>query len=1045
MTLLYRFRHLILTLILVTGLYALLGFVVAPYLVKRYGVQAVSEKVQRPVVLRDVQINPFAFSIRLTGFEIQEPDHRAILGFDELFIDFDAMVSLFKQAYAFNEITVVLPFVSARILPDKKLNLLGLLPPRPETPPPPPDKADKAEKAEIPLVQVGLIQIQSGVVEFRDESKKKPVMIDVVPIEILLRNFSTKPGKDNPYAFTAEFGHGETFSWNGTFSLEPLESDGTISLANIDLLTFWGGVQDRFKFDLKSAALDLDVRYAFDLRDEPINFRINDGKLALRDFRLAEKGRKEPLISIPSVKIDDMRLDLAGRDIKMGTITTDQGRIRGWLEPDGSVNYVPLFASPDSEDRDVPVPPPDKAPAQTKQNEPWSVMVKTIQVNDYGVTFEDRSLSPVAQMSIEDMRVTVKDVAVPFAKPMNVAVGLTLNKTGHVETEGSVRLNPMRADLRLNLSHIGLKPFQPYADRFVQANIDGGELHVDGAVRYAAQHVDEPLLAYDGKVSITDFELADRASKKPAVSWDSLALTKMAVRLDPTSVKIGEIEWRTPSIQVVKDADGTLNLSRLAGGSGAAPAKPAKAGGEQAKPAGKAPAPPIAVDTVKLVKMETTFVDQSIEPPVITGIQELSGTIKGLSSKEVARAKVSLAGKVDKIAPVKIQGQINPLSETAYTDLKVLFDNVNLIAVSPYAGKYAGYPITKGKLYLDLIYQVSKNQLHGENKVVIDQFTFGEKTDSPDATSLPVRLAVGLLKDRHGKIEVDLPVRGDMNEPDFKYGRVLLDALVNLITKVAASPFAAIGNLVGGSGEELQYVAFDPGSAELTDADRGKLQTLQQALNERPALRLEVEGRADPSLDGQALAQQKVEAAVLDRFEKASKKAAAATPSADRRLELLNELYIQQFGKQPMKREEIPGGKTVERVMSGEEVVSELAATRQVTEVELRQLAQNRAVRIREFLVGENHAGQGRPEEAAGERPQEAGTDQEQAGHQTDQMKEDVQGDRTDQDEEERAEQPPKGEQGDNHMSEDRVFLLDVELGASGGEQVRCKLNLSGA
>ncbi|WP_447597928.1 DUF748 domain-containing protein [Nitrospira sp. Nam80] len=1040
MTLLYRFRHLILTLILVVGLYALLGFVVAPYLVKRYGVQAVSEKLQRPVLLHDVQINPFALSIRLTGFEIQEPDHRAILGFDELFIDFEALISLFKQAYAFNEINVVLPFVSARILPDKKLNLLGLLPPRSETPPPPPARA---EKAEIPLVQVGLIQIQSGVLEFRDESKKKPVMIDVVPIEILLRNFSTKPGKENPYAFTAEFGQGETFSWNGTFSLEPLESDGTISLANIDLLTFWRGVQDRFKFDLKSAALDLDIRYSFDLRADPINFRVNDGKLALRDFRLAERGGKEPLISIPSIKIDEMRLDLAGRDIKMGTIKTDQGRIRGWLEPDGSVNYVPLLASPDSEDRDVPAPPSGQAPAQTKEAEPWSVMVKTVQVNDYGVTFEDRSLSPTAQMSIEDMRVTVKDVRVPFAKPMNVAVGLTLNKTGHVETEGSMGLNPMRADLRLNLSHIRLMPFQPYADRFVQADIDGGELHLDGAVRYAEKHVDEPLLAYDGKVSITDFELADRASKKPAVSWDSLALTKMAIRLNPTSVKVGEIEWRAPSIQVVKDADGTLNLSRIAGGSGAAPAKPPKA--KKVKTAGKAPMPPVAFDTVKLVKMDMTFVDQSIEPPVITGIQELTGTIKGLSSKEVARAKVSLAGKVDKIAPMKIQGQINPLSETSYTDLKVLFDNVNLIAASPYAGKYAGYPITKGKLYLDLMYQVSKNQLHGENKVVIDQFTFGEKTDSPDATSLPVRLAVALLKDRQGKIEIDLPVRGDLNEPDFKYGQVLLDALVNLITKVAASPFAAIGNLVGGNGEELQYVAFDPGSAELTDADRGKLQTLEKALNERPALRLEVEGRADPSLDGRALAQQKVEAAMLARYAKTNKKAAASPPSADRRLELLNELYIEQFGKQPMKREEIARGKAVERVMSGEEVMNELAATRQVTEVELRQLAQNRAVRIREFLVGENHAGQERPGETANQGHQETQAKQQHEGNRTDQLKESDQDIPSDQDKGAQAEQQPKREREDNHMSEDRVFLLDVELGASGGEQVRCKLNLSGA
>jgi uncharacterized protein involved in outer membrane biogenesis len=580
MRVLYRFRHVVLILILLVCLYALLGFVVAPYLVKRYGVPAISEKLQRPVLLHDVQINPFAISIRLTGFEIQEPDKRSMVGFDELFIDFEAIVSLFKQAYAFKEITVALPFVSARILPDKKLNLLGLLPPRPETPPPP----DKTEKAAIPLVQAGLIQIQSGVLEFRDESKKKPVMIDVVPIEILLRNFSTKPGKENPYAFTAEFGQGETFSWNGTFSLDPLESDGTISLANIDLLTFWRGVQDRFKFDLRSAALDLDIRYTFNQGADPINFRINDGKLALRDFRLAEKGREEPLVSIPSVKIDEMRLDLASRDIKIGTIATGQGRIRGWLEPDGSVNYVPLLASIDSADHDKPAPAPDTAAAATTQAEPWSIVVKTVQVNDYGATFEDRSLSPAAQIHIEDMRATIKDVRMPFAKPMNVSVGLTLNKTGHVETEGSVGLNPMRADLRLNLSHIGLKPFQPYANRFVQADIDGGELHVDGAVRYA-KAADEPLLAYDGKVSLTDFELADRASKKPAVSWDSLSLTKLAVRLNPTSVKVGEIEWRKPSIQVVKDSDGTLNLSRIAGGTGAAPAKAPKGGGEGTKPA----------------------------------------------------------------------------------------------------------------------------------------------------------------------------------------------------------------------------------------------------------------------------------------------------------------------------------------------------------------------------------------------------------------------------------------------------------------------------
>ena len=504
MKLLYRFRHYVLALILVVGLYALLGFVVAPYLIKKYGVPAISQQLHRPVLLQDIQINPFLLSIRLVGFEIQESDQSAILGFDEFAIDFEGAASLFTQSYTFKEISLVLPFVSARILPDKKVNLLGLLPPPGEKPAeePPPEK----QKTAIPLVQVDMIQIRSGVVEFRDESKKKPVTIDVVPIEILLRNFSTKPGKDNPYALTAEFGQGETFSWNGSFSLEPLESQGSLSLANINLVTFWKSVQDRFKFDLRSAALDFDMRYTFDMQGDPINFHLTDGRVALRDMQLAEKGAPDPLITIPSVKVDEIGFDLAGRDMAIGTIATEQGRIRGWLAPDGSVNYVSLLASPESDDHEDAKPTPAQKAAEPKAAKPWSIAVSKVQVDDYGIAFEDRSLAPSAQIAVDDLRVTVKDVRVPFAKPMDVAAGLTLNKTGRIEVGGSVGLNPMRAAMKLNLSHIGLRPFQPYANRFVQANIDGGELHVDGTVQYAAKQSDEALLAYDGKVSITDLD-----------------------------------------------------------------------------------------------------------------------------------------------------------------------------------------------------------------------------------------------------------------------------------------------------------------------------------------------------------------------------------------------------------------------------------------------------------------------------------------------------------------------------------------------------------
>jgi hypothetical protein len=457
----------------------------------------------------------------------------------------------------------------------------------------------------------------------------------------------------------------------------------------------------------------------------------------------------------------------------------------------------------------------------------------------------------------------------------------------------------------------------------------------------------------------------------------------VALEVAPTRVKIGEIVLRDPAFWLVTAKDGTTNLSRVmrTSESGAAPAsKPS-----QDTSANKAAAPtPIDIDVVRLSRLSATFVDESIVPVVTTGIHDLSGTIKGLSSRQIAKADVALAGKVDKVAPLKIQGRINPLSGDAFTDLRFIFEGVDLTAVSPYAGKYAGYPITKGKLSLDFTYQVSKKQLVGENKVLIDQFTFGEKTDSPDATGLPVRLAVALLKDRRGLIDIDMPVRGDLSEPDFKYGRVVLNALGNLITKVATSPFSALGGLVGGGGEDLQFIEFHAGSETVESVEQKKIETIAKALQERPALRVDVVGVADPVRDRQALALQKIAAEVRRRFTQGETKNLLAAPSPAREFELLSDLYAETLGKQPTKREEVSGGKSVERVLMTDELRQELFPAMRVEESELRLLAQARAKAIRELLIGPGQ------------------------------------------------------------LPEERVFLVEVELAASEGMQVRAHLNLTG-
>ena len=979
MSVLSRYRT---ALILVCGavaLYALLGFVAVPYVVKAYGIPALSERLQHRVFLSDISFNPFSFSLTLSKFEIQEPDHTPMLGFQELFVNFEG-TSLVGAAFLFDEIRLTLPFGLVHVQADGKLNLLGLVPPATEkhdSSTEAPSASARVQKAPLTPVDIRLLSIRQGVVEYRDDSKRKPVKIDVVPIEITLRNFSTRRGGENAYAFTAEFGEGEVLDWEGEFHLDPLESSGRISLSNVKLNTFWPSFSDRFRFDILSGAVMVDARYHFDIVGAPINLQLSDGKIVLSDFRLAAAGDQDPVITVPSLVADAIRLDLPKQELGVQTIRMTGADIRTWLAQDGVVNFKPLFAPVAKEEmHERPAPEPVR---------PWAVDVQKVEISKAHIAFEDRTLKTPASFMIDDLDVTVGDIHVPFKGPLPIAASLRLNTQGTIESKGTVQIDPLQADLTLALARIGLRPFKPYLGRATQLDVTNGELDLAGEVHYRSRHESEPMLRYTGQVGLKNLHLADRASHQEFLGWTALGLNKIELELAPTKIRIGEIALRDPAIRFVTAKDGSTNIARaLRAPEQNATRSPAPKAAEEAASKKEATLTPIAIDLVTLSKLSATFVDESIEPIVTTGIQDLSGTIKGLSSKQLAKAEVMLAGKVDKVASLKIQGQINPLSEDTFTNLKFTFQGVDLTAVSSYAGKYAGYPITKGKLSFDLTYQVSKKQLIGENKVLIDQFTFGEKTESPDATGLAVRLAVALLKDRRGLIDIDMPVRGDLNEPDFRYGRVVLNALVNVITKVVTSPFAALGGLVGGGAEDLQFIEFQAGAEALESAGQQKIESIAKALQERPALRVEVIGAADLKRDRDALALQKMSAEVQRRFTKGGTKNLQAVVSQEREFEFLSDLFAEKLGKQPTKREQTAGGKTVERVLSVDELRQQLLPAMAVEESELRSLAQRRAKAIREQLI------------APGRLPEE------------------------------------------------RVFLVEAELINSDGQQVRARLNLAG-
>jgi len=213
--------------------------------------------------------------------------------------------------------------------------------------------------------------------------------------------------------------------------------------------------------------------------------------------------------------------------------------------------------------------------------------------------------------------------------------------------------------------------------------------------------------------------------------------------------------------------------------------------------------------------------------------------VSGLSSNPASRAKVKLDGKVDKYAPVDINGEVNLLAAAKYTDIAMSFRNIELTSFNPYSGKFAGYNISKGKLSTELKYKVADRKLDAAHHIVLDNLEFGAKTDSKDAAPIPLKLAVALLKDRNGVIDVNLPVSGTLDDPKFRLGPIIWKAILGLLTKIVTAPFAALGALFGG-GEELAFVDFPAGSAVLPPEQVEKLNKLAKALIERPQLKLSV-------------------------------------------------------------------------------------------------------------------------------------------------------------------------------------------------------------
>jgi hypothetical protein len=960
------------------AIYALAGFVVAPKLVRSALLKDIPEAVGATPTVGDIRINPFLFQVTVEKFSLTAPGGEKLLGFDRLFIDFE-LSSIWHRAYSFAAIDLTSPFVNAMVAKDGSLNLMQL---RPKTPAKPDEKSGP-----LPAIRIGSFKVTQGAMSYEDHSQPDVFAARLEPVNFELREFTTG-AEGGKFTFTAASKLGERFEWHGHVSVQPIESDGEFRIDGLLAHTLWEYLEDKLNFVVNSGAIDLAATYKFSATGGPVdgrpadrrpaNLQVDVSKVALSDLTVRPKDSETDWITVPALAVTGTTVDLASHRAHVDLISITGIKLLTWLEPDGSFNLIKLTKAPSpatpAPGAQPPAPPgASAAPAAA----PWQFDLRQFEVSGASISAEDRTTHPAVKAVLAPFALQVKGVSQDLSKPVNVTLDTRIDEKGSLALNGEVTPQPAAADLSMKLAGLGLTAIQPYVAQHSSMTLLDGRLGAEAKLHYGVQK-NSPSLQFSGNINVEKLHTVDNTLHDDFINWDRLDILGLKYSKNPDRLEIEQILARKPYARVIIESDESMNVKRVLTAPGAAPpappAAPPVAPVAKTRGAAKSPTPaaaptpdtmPISVKKVVVESGQANFTDLSVTPNFSTGIQALGGTISGISSKPDARAKVDLHGSVDQYSPVAITGEFNVLGPKLYTDIAMSFRNMELTVFNPYSGKFAGYNISKGKLTTELHYKVDGRKLDAQHHIVIDQLEFGEKTASKDAVSLPVKLAVSLLKDRNGVIDLNLPVTGSLDDPQFRLAPIIWKVFVNILEKAVTAPFALLGSLFGG-GPDIQFFDFQPGVSALDPAASDKARAVAKALVERPQLKIEVPIAVVPDLDRPALVAVRftAELGAAQSTKGGAKKTAAATaapPTYDEldpssKLELLARLYAKDFGAEPKFPVAVTGIQSKPDIAPAKIDFLEKAIREhiQVGEGDLQALGQDRAKALQQVLLADS-------------------------------------------------------------------------------------------
>jgi len=839
-------------LLALVALYSLLGFLILPGIALRIANQQLAQYATVPAHLQRIELNPFSLELTLWGLQIGEPGKEQV-GFERLYANL-SLDSLWTKALHLDAVELDKPRTELLFAKDGSLNLTQLFKLPPSEP-----KADEPPSDPFPL-RIGSIKLNEGYLHFEDLRPSEPIEFLYDAMNLELKNLSTLPNDNADMTLVANGPNGGRIDWSGTLSLAPIASEGTLKVADGKMKLFWPYVRDAVPLVLEDGVVNLETHYKLNLAKDT-ELLLDNVQLRVAPFAIqAPDGR--PLARLASLEVSETSIDLAKQLVTVGKVRSEKLETWAALEKDGQLDWQKLFASqpakatPKEKAEPAAAEPTDKEKAAKEPGKPWQVLLKDVQARNYLVHLADRSQKEPVALDVGPLNLDLQNFDSLNQSPFTLKLDTGVGKQGKLQAAGQVNLAPVTAKLDVATRDIDLRVAQAYISPFIRLELRSGMLSSD--LKVDLKNTAPLAFAITGKAQVNQLHTLDTIKNRDFVKWQQVNVDGLSY-VHGDALSIDKVTLLQPYARFIINEDRTTNVDDLLipqpAGAPAASQKPATGKSASAdKPLG------IHIGQININDGSANFADLTLTPNFATAVQQLNGQIGTIDNRKSVPAKVDVKGKVDRYAPVTIKGALNPFNPLASLDIATSFKRVELTTLTPYSGKFAGFRIRKGRLNLDLHYLITNGQLKAENKVVVEQLQLGEKVDSPDAVDLPIRLAIALLKDTEGKISIELPVTGDLNNPQFSVMPIVWQTLRNLVLRAAQAPFKFIGGLISGGGaEDLGNVSFAAGSSDLTPDAQGALDKLASALKERPELRLEIEGTAAQASDGPLIAQQRLE------------------------------------------------------------------------------------------------------------------------------------------------------------------------------------------